>query len=153
MIFPKKIALNVLSSSSSKKSPKSRQSYDLEFKRRVVQEYISGKGSAQEIANREGLIPGQIYRWRVQLDEQAKVERVEQIQTQDPGLTIEQARRIRELEEELLATQKKMAQLAVENECLGEFIKKTFPSSPYAKKSSSFIEVSSALARSKGRVK
>lgn len=137
-------------SSKSRKSPKS---YDLDYKRRIVQEYLSGGATVQQLASREGLVPGQIYKWRVQLEEHAKVARVEQIHADDPLLTLEQARRIRELEEELTATQKKMAQLAVENECLGEFIKKTMPNSAYARKSSSFIETNSALARSKGRVK
>ena len=96
---------------------------------------------------------GQIYKWRVQLDEHAREGRLEQIQAENPEVTLEQARRIRELEEELAATQKKLAQLSVENECLSELVKKTDPSSPYARKSSGFVEIKAALARSKGRVK
>ena len=84
---------------SSNKPKKARKSYDLAYKGTIVQEYLSGTATAQEIASREGLVRGQIYRWRVQLDEHAKVERVEQIQADDPLLTLDQARRIRELEE------------------------------------------------------
>lgn len=139
--------------SSSNKPKRPRKSYDFAYKQAIIQEYISGTATAHQIASREGLIPGQIYRWRVQLDEHAKVERVEQIRADDPLLTLDQARHIRELEEELAATQKKMAQLVVENELLGELVKKTSPNSAYAKRSSGFVEIKSALARLKGRVK
>lgn len=139
--------------SNSHKPRKPKKFYDLEYKRRIVQEYLSGTSSAKQIAEREGLERGQIYNWRVQLNEHARGERLEQIQTENPAVTLEQARRIRELEEELTATQKKLAQLSVENECLSELVKKTDPSSPYAKKSTGFAELTAALARSKGRVK
>jgi len=134
-------------------SSRTRKTYDLEYKRKIVDEYLSGASSVQAIADREGLVPGQIYKWRVQLDEKAREARLGQIQVENPDITLEQARRIRELEEELAATQKKMAQLAVENELLGELVKKTDPNSPYARRSSGFVEIKAALARSKGRAK
>ena len=68
-------------------------------------------------------------------------------------MTLDQARQIRELEEKLELTQKKLAQLAVENELLGELVKKTDPNSAYARRSSSYAEIKIALARSIGRVK
>ena len=68
-------------------------------------------------------------------------------------MSLNQARKIRDLEEELSATQKKLAQLAVENELLGELVKKTDPSSPYARRSSSYADIKIALVRSKGRAK
>ena len=46
---------------------KSRQCYDLDYKRQIVGEYVSGKSSAEQVAKREGLVRGQIYKWRVQL--------------------------------------------------------------------------------------
>lgn len=132
---------------------KPRKVYDLEYKQRVVNEYISGQTPAKAIAEREGLVLGQIYKWRIQLDGRAREDRLEQIQIENPSVTLEQARRIRELEEELAATQKKLAQIAIENECLGELVKKIDPSSPYARRSSGFVEITAALARSKGRAK
>jgi transposase-like protein len=134
-------------------SKRIKKSYDLDYKRRIVDEYVSGASTVQAIAGREGLVAGQIYKWRVQLAEKGREARLGEIQTENPEISLEQARRIRELEEELAATQKKMAQLAVENELLGELVKKTDPSSPYARRSSGFVEIKAALARSKGRAK
>ena len=51
-------------------------------------------------------------------------------------MSFEQARRIRELEEELAATQEKLAQMVVENDLL----KKLQPNSAFAKRSSGYIE-------------
>ena len=96
---------------------KARTNYDLDFKRRVIAEYLSRAISAQVLADREGLDRGQIYKWRVQLDQRARNERIEAI-AEDEGMSLEQARRIRELEEELAATQEKLAQMVLENELL-----------------------------------
>ena len=133
-------------------SKKSKKSYDLEYKRRIVQEYLRGEISTNALADREGLDRGQIYRWKVQLGERDRDARIEDIADTE-GVTLDQARQIRELEEKLELTQKKLAQLAVENELLGELVKKTDPNSAYARRSSSYAEIKIALARSKGRVK
>lgn len=127
---------------------KKRKHYDFELKKRIVQEYIAS-GDAAAIADREGLERGQIYRWKYQLEQRNKIERVEQIQTDDPSLSYEQARRIRELEEELADSQKKMAQLVLENDLL----KKIHPNFQHERKSSGYIATKQALARSKGRAK
>jgi len=131
---------------------KSRKNYDIEYKRRIVQEYLRGEITTNALAEREGLERGQIYRWKVQLAEQARDARVETIADTE-GVSLDQARKIRDLEEELAATQKKLAQLAIENELLGELVKKTDPSSLYARRSSSYADIKIALVRSKGRVK
>jgi len=127
---------------------KSRKSYELDYKRQIVGEYVSGKGSAEQIAKREGLVRGQIYKWRVQLDQHQREERIETI-VQTEGVSIDQARRIRELEEELAATQQKLAQSVLENDLL----KKTLPSSLYASVSSGYLDTKRLLARSRGRAK
>jgi transposase-like protein len=133
--------------SSSKKS-KSRQHYDLEYKRRIVEEYLRGEITTNSLASREGLERGQIYRWKVQLEGQARDARIETIADTE-GVTLDQARQIRELEEELEASQKKIAQLVLENDLL----KKIQPNSPFERKSSGYIETKQLLARSKGRAK
>ena len=127
---------------------KTRQQYDLDYKRRIVAEYLSGTISAEGLATREGLVRGQIYKWRVQLEHRARGERIETIAI-DEGVSIEQARKIRELEEELDATQKKLAQTVLENELL----KKLQPTSPFARKSSGYIETKQLLVRARGRAK
>ena len=131
---------------------KSRKQYDPEYKRRIVQEYLRGEITTNALADHEGLERGQIYRWKVQLAERERDARIETIADTE-GVSLDQARKIRDLEEELAATQKKLAQLAVENELLGELVKKTDPSSPYARRSSSYADIKIALVRSKGRAK
>jgi transposase-like protein len=127
---------------------KSRKSYELDYKRQIVGEYVSGKTSAEEIARREGLVRGQIYKWRVQLDQHQREERIETI-VQTEGVSIDQARRIRELEEELAATQQKLAQSVLEVDLL----KKSLPNSLFASVSSGYVDTKRLLARSRGRAK
>ena len=129
-------------------STKSRKSYDLEYKRRIVQEYLRGEITAKALADREGIERGQIYNWKTQLEERAKYARIEEIADTE-GVSLDQARQIRELEEELEARQKKIAQLVLENDLL----KKIQPSSVFARKSSGYIETKQLLDRSKGRRK
>ena len=86
-----------------------RQHYDLDYKRRIVAEYLSGTISAEALAQREGWVRGRIYKWRVQLERRDRISRIETIADTE-GVLIEQARKLRELEEELLATQQKLAQ-------------------------------------------
>jgi transposase-like protein len=127
---------------------KPRQSYDLDYKRRIVAEYLSGTISADDLAHRENLVRGQIYKWRVQLERRDRMGRIEAI-AETEGVSIEQARRIRELEEELAATQQKLAQTMLENDLL----KKLQPNSPFASATSGYIGTKRLLARSRGRAK
>lgn len=125
---------------------KSRQQYDLDYKRRIVAEYLSGTIPAEELAKREGLVRGQIYKWRVQLERRDRMSRIETI-AETEGVSIEQAKRIRELEEELAATQQKLAQSVLENELLKKL------HSPFASASSGYIETKRVLARLRGRAR
>ena len=127
---------------------KSRKKFDLEYKRRIVQEYLSGSRSAKEIAEAEGLEAGQIYNWKTQLESRAKVDRIEEIQTTE-GVSFEQARKIRELEEELEAYQKKVAQLTLENDLL----KKLHPNLTSEKRSTGYVAMKRQLDPGKGRSK
>lgn len=127
---------------------KSKKSYDLDYKRRIVQEYLQGEITTNALAAREGLDRGQIYRWKVQLEGRARDARIEEIADSE-GVSLDQARKIRELEEELEASQKKIAQLVLENDLL----KKIQPGSPFARRSSGYIETKQLLARSRGRQK
>ncbi|MCR4256681.1 MAG: hypothetical protein NUW08_03175 [Candidatus Uhrbacteria bacterium] len=127
---------------------KSRQQYDLDYKRRIVAEYLSGTISAEALAQRERLVRGQIYKWRVQLENRDRHERIAEIADTE-GVSLEQARRIRELEEELAATQQKLAQTMLEVDLL----KKLQPNSPFASVSSGYIDTKRLLARSRGRAK
>jgi transposase-like protein len=129
-------------------STKSRKNYDLDYKRRIVQEYLRGEITSKALAEREGIERGQIYNWKTQLEVRARHARIEEIADTE-GVSLDQARQIRELEEELEATQKKLAQTILENDLL----KKIQPSSAFARKSSGYIETKQLLDRSKGRRK
>jgi transposase-like protein len=125
-----------------------RQHYELDYKRRIVQEYLAGVIPAQELARREGLERGQIYKWRVQLERRDRLSRIETL-AETEGVSVEQARRIRELEEELAATQQRLAQTLLE--C--DLLKKLQPNSPFASASSGYIDTKRLLVRSRGRAK
>lgn len=127
---------------------KQRQYHDLDYKRRIVTEYLNGTISADDLAQREGLVRGQIYKWRVQLERRERMSRIETI-AETEGVSIEQARKIRELEEELAATQQKLAQTLLEVDLL----KKLQPNSPFARESSGYIDTKRLLARLRGRAK
>lgn len=127
---------------------KTRQYHSSEYKRRIVAEYLSGTISADALAQREDLVRGQIYKWRVQLEHRDRHERIAEIADTE-GVSIEQARKIRELEEELAATQQKLAQTLLENDLL----KKLQPASPFARGSSGYIDTKRQLARSRERAK
>jgi transposase len=127
---------------------KSRQSYSPEYKKKIVDEYLRGEITTNALAEREGLERGQIYNWKTQLAEKSRNARIESIADEE-GVTIDQARRIKELEEELEATQKKLAQTIL----VCDLLKKIQPNSPYGKKSSGYIETKQFLDRFKGRRK
>ena len=121
---------------------KKRSFYGVDYKRQIVEEYLSGRTTASELARREGVTRGQIYKWRTQLEQHARVSRTETI-AQEEGVTPDQARRIQDLEEELLATQRKLAQTLLENDLL----KKLQPNSRYVSGSSGYSDMKRQLGR------
>ena len=127
---------------------KERRKFELEYKLRIVKEYLTGNASAAEIAEREGIDAQSIYGWKTQLEARAKVERVETIQ-QEQGCSPEQARKQRELEEELEAYKS----LVAEQVLMIDLLKKLHPNFQSEKRSSGYIETKNALARSKRRPK
>lgn len=125
----------------------SRKKYDLEYKRKVVQEYLSGSKTAAEIAKAEGLEAVQIYTWKTQLEQRDRLEKIEALV--DGQTSLEQAKKIVELEEELEAYKAKVADLTMINDLL----KKTFPASVFEKKSSLYIDIKRSLNRKERRAK
>lgn len=94
-----------------------------EVKRQAVDEYVSGRKSAAEIAAELGVVQGLLYKWRVQLDEKAKGARFEELEAE--GHSAQDARRIRDLEAEIDEYKKKLAEQILINDLL----KKLQPSS------------------------
>jgi len=126
---------------------KNRRKFPLEYKRRLVEEYLSGQSSAHEIAEREDIATGFIYRWKTQLEEQEKMERIGELESS--GSSPDDARRIREMEEELEAYKAKVAEQSLHIDLL----KKLHPSFQSERKSSGFAEMKKKLVQSKRRAK
>lgn len=128
-------------------SKKSRRQFDVEYKKKIVQQFLSGQ-SAVAIAEAEGLMTGQIYRWKSQLENRDRLERIEEIQTTE-GVSLEQAQKIRELEEELQAAKAMIADQTM----IIDLLKKIQPSSAHGKRSSGYIETKRSLGLKRGPVK
>jgi transposase-like protein len=88
-----------------------RHQFTDEQKRKAVDEYISGRRRAEDIARDLGVPQGYLYKWRVQLDESAKGVRIEELKEQ--GYSHEQARLIEQQREEIEAYKQTVAKQAV----------------------------------------
>lgn len=124
-----------------------RRSFSREFKRQLVEEYLSGRSSAEAISEREGITPQFLYRWKSQVEHWDKNARIECLEAE--GMSPEEARRIRYLEEELEAYKAKVAEQALHIDLL----KKLQPDYLSEKRSNGYAEIKRKLARSKGRAK
>ena len=119
-----------------------------EQKQRVVEDYVSGRKTAQELATELGIAHGLIYKWKVRFDESAKVRRIETLQ--DQGMDLESARRVLDLEAELAEYKKKVGEQAV----IIDLLKKLQPpNSPLARESNGLGDIMKQLGRSKRPVK
>lgn len=101
---------------------KPKKFFSVEQKQQAVDDYTSGRRTVAEIAAGLGVGPNQIYRWKIQFDEQAKGERVDELEAQ--GMSPAEARRFRELEAELDEYKKKLA----EQTLISDLLKKLFES-------------------------
>ena len=126
---------------------KTRRKFSKEFKRELVEEYLSGRTSAEAIAEREGITAQFIYRWKTQVEQWDRKTRVETLESE--GMSPEDARRMREMEEELADYKQKVAELTIWNDLL----KKLHPNSQSEKKSSGYSELKRQVERSKKRAK
>jgi transposase-like protein len=127
---------------------KPRRSFSEEVKSRAVDEYVSGRRRAADVANDLGIGQGLLYRWRLQLAEQAKGARVEELEAE--GHHPEDARRIQSLEDELLIYKEKLAEAMVHNDLLKKL---HGPLYPELKNANGLDEIKRILDRSKRRVK
>lgn len=117
-----------------------------EIKKQAIEDYVSGRRSASQIATELGVAQGVIYKWKVRLDENAKGARIDELQGQ--GASFDQARHILELETELAEYQKKVGQQAL----LIDLLKKLQPpNSPLANASNGLTDIIKHVARSKKR--
>ncbi len=126
---------------------KSRRSFSKKFKRELVEEFVSGRSSAEAIASREGITAQFIYRWKTQVEQWDKNQRIETLEAD--GMSSEDARRFRDMEEELEAYKAKVAEQMLHIDLL----KKLQPNYLSEKRSTGYAETKRKLDRSKGRAK
>ena len=119
---------------------KTRNYHTIEYKKKLVDEYISGTSTVEVIAEREKLDRAMIYKWKAQLENKSRTERIETLEAS--GHNPDDVRRIMELEDELAAAKAKIADLALANDLL----KKIQPNYQSGKKSSGYAELKRSLA-------
>jgi transposase-like protein len=90
---------------------KQKKNFSDDEKRRAVDEYVSGRKSAEQVADEMGVPRGYVYKWRVQLGEKAKGARVDELEAQ--GMSPTEARRIQAMEDELAVYKAKVAEQTV----------------------------------------
>jgi transposase-like protein len=90
---------------------KPRRTFSDEQKKNAVDDYVSGRKTAGQVAKENEVPVGVIYRWRVQMDERVKTDRIDELENK--GATSQMARKILELEAEMEEYQKKVAQQSV----------------------------------------
>ena len=88
-----------------------RKKFSKEEKRKAVDDYVSGRKSAHDIAAEIGTEPQAIYRWKTLATEEAKGFRIEELQSQ--GFPPDVAKKILQMEDEISVYQKKVAEQAV----------------------------------------
>lgn len=127
---------------------KPRRTFSDEDKRRAVDDYVSGRKSAEEAGASVGVTSAVIYKWRVQLAEKAKTARREELEAE--GHNPADVRRIMQLEEELSAYKEKLAEALVHNDILKKL---HGPLYPQLKNANSYDEIKRILDQSKRRAK
>lgn len=128
---------------------KKRYQFSEEEKRRAVDDYVSGRKSAKDLADEFKVPLGYIYKWRVQFDEKAKGVRIDELESQ--GISREAARIIEDQRAEIEEYKKALAEQVVINELL----KKLRDSRTYPPESelTGLINATKRSARSKGPAK
>ena len=128
---------------------KTKRYWDVGTKKQAVEDYVSGRKSAAQIAVDLGVTAGLIYKWKTSFDEQAKGARVDELEAQ--GFSREQAKIIQQKDEEIAAYQKKVAEQAI----VIDLLKKLRNPNDYQSESelTGLIAISKKLDRKKGPVK
>lgn len=130
-------------------SKKPKRKFSDELKRKAVDEYTSGRKTAAEVAQEHDVAQGQVYQWKIQLEERRVKGRVSDLETE--GRSPSDARLIQRQEDEIALYQKKIAELTLVNDLL----KKLQTSANYQqlKSASGYDEIAELLAQSKKRAK
>ena len=90
---------------------KPRRKFTDAVKRAAVDDYVSGRKSAAQVAAANDVSVSHVYKWKIQLDEQAKGVRLDELE--DSGQSRREAKRMLELEAERDAYQKMVGEQAL----------------------------------------
>lgn len=97
-------------------SKKTRRKFSEELKAQIVEAYVSGAKSAQELAQEHDIAQGLIYRWKSDQNQRVKDNRIEELT--EAGASRAMAMKIQQQEAEIEAYQKKVAELTMINDLL-----------------------------------
>lgn len=130
-------------------SKRPKRKFNDEVKRKAVDDYTSGRKTAAEVANNIGVAQGQIYQWKIQLEEKRVKGRVRDLESS--GMSPSEARHVQRLEAENEALKKKLAEQVI----VVDLLKKLQTSANYQqlKNASGSDEIAELLAQSRKRAK
>lgn len=120
---------------------RSRRKFTDEQKRQAVDDYVSGRKTAAEVAAECDVAQGQVYKWKVQIEEG----RIQELETQ--GRSPSDARLIQRQEDEIAMYQKKVAELTLLNDLLKKLQRPEIY--PQLKNASGYDEIAELLAQSR----
>lgn len=95
---------------------KKRRQFNPEDKRRAVEDFVTGRRTAAEIAAELSISPNLIYRWKADFEAQGRAERIEDLKAE--GHNPDDIRRIMDLEDELEEYKRKLAEQILINDLL-----------------------------------
>jgi len=92
-------------------SKKPNRKFSDDLKRKAVDDYTSGRKTAAEVAREFDVAQGQVYQWKIQLEEKRIKSRVSDLE--DSGMSPSEARHMQRLEDENTELKKKLAEQVV----------------------------------------
>ena len=95
---------------------KNRRKYSPEFKRKVVDDFVSGRKTAPQLAAEHGVDSAQVYQWKSQLKAQDRSDHLDELV--DSGMSPADAKLFQQKEDELAEYKRIVAQLTLENDLL-----------------------------------
>ena len=90
---------------------RTRKTFSKEEKKQAVEDYVSGKKSAQQIAADLSIDVHYLYRWKIESDEKSKGIQVQEFENE--GCPPEWAKRLSQKDEEISLYQQKLAEQAI----------------------------------------
>jgi transposase-like protein len=126
-----------------------RRTFTEEQKRTAVDDYVSGRKTAAQVAADLAVAPDQVYKWKISQDERAKGLSAEELEA--AGSRAEDITRIQELEAELKEARLLLAEKTIVEELLKKRLRST--NSQQRSELTGLIETMEQLAQKRKRVK